>query len=767
MRFVRLITTIFLLAVYVAAFAESKTIDYVNPFIGTTNYGTTNPGAVCPNGMMSVTPFNVMGSELNRYDKDSRWWSTPYSNDNRYFTGFSHVNLSGVGCPEVGLALTMPTHGDLQVDYHIYGSEYTDEVASPGYYSCRLAAHGVKVEASATARTSVERYTFPAGKNNILVNFGEGLTNETGAWLRKISETEVEGMRLAGTFCYNSQAVFPVYFAIRINKQPVAGGFWKKQPLMKGVESSWTADDGTYKVYKKYGREIAGDDIGYWFSFETTEGEQVELQMGVSFVSCANAWENLNAEQAVARKGVSNFDSVRAAAELAWEDHLSRIKVEGGSQRDNEVFYSALYHTLIHPSVINDVNGEYPLMENDGVGKVPAGQSRYSVFSLWDTYRNLHQLMTLVYPEKQLDMVRSMVDIYKEWGWMPKWELFGRETFTMEGDPAIPVIADTWLKGLHDFDIESAYSAFLKSAITPGAENMMRPDIDPYLEKGYVPLGMYSADPSGDNSVSHALEYYIADYALSLLASDLGRKADADRFRAQSLKYKYYYCSEYGTFRPRQKDGSFLTPFNPRQGENFEPVPGFHEGSAWNYTFYVPHDVLGLAKLMGGKNAFVKKLQKVFDEGLYDPANEPDIAYPYLFSYFKGEEWRTQKTVAQLLDKYYTARPDGLPGNDDTGTMSAWAVFSMMGFYPDCPGNPSYTLTAPRFDKVEITLNPSYYDGKESLVIIKQGEESSESGWMKVSGMALGGKALTSYRVGHKELTRGGSLVVKCQSQSL
>ena len=708
------------IAVCLSAYAqEDKLTDHVNPFIGSSNYGTTNPGALCPNGMMSVTPFNVMGSEMNRYDKDSRWWSTPYSSDNKYFTGFSHVNLSGVGCPEVGLALTMPTSGPLMVDYHVYGSEYTSEVAEPGYYGCELMAHGIKAEVSATTRTSIERYTFPGGQGNILVNFGEGLTNETGAWIRKVSETEIEGMRLAGTFCYNSQAVFPVYFAIRINKVPSKGGFWKFQPLLAGVEGAWTPDDGTYKIYERYGREIAGNDVGYWFTFNTEEGEQVELQMGVSFVSCENAWENLNAEQAKLAPGVSNFETVRAAAEAAWESDLSRIKITGGTDRDLEVFYTALYHTLIHPSILNDVNGEYPLMESDGVGCVPQGQNRYSVFSLWDTYRNLHQLMTLVYPERQLDMVRSMVSMYKEWGWMPKWELFGRETFTMEGDPAIAVITDTWLKGLRDFDIETAYEAFVKSATTPGAQNLMRPDIDPYLAEGYVPLGLYSADASGDNSVSHALEYYIADYALSLLAEDLGHTDDATKFRAQSLQYKHYYCPTFGTLRPLNADGSFLEPFNPRQGENFEPVPGFHEGSAWNYTFNVPHDVLGLAKLMGGRKAFVAKLQKVFDEGLYDPANEPDIAYPYLFSYFKGEEWRTAQIVSQLLDRHYTTEAAGLPGNDDTGTMSAWAVFSMMGFYPDCPGDPSYTLTTPRFDRIEINLDPKYCDGRDRLVITK------------------------------------------------
>ena len=742
MRLHKLFAIIIALASSVHMFGQDASVcAYVDPFIGTTNYGTTNPGALCPNGMMSVTPFNVMGSKLNRYDKDSRWWSTPYSNDNKFFTGFSHVNLSGVGCPEVGLALTMPTQGQLNVDYHMYGSEYHSETASPGYYACELTAYGIKAEVSATARTAIERYTFREGQGNILVNFGEGLTNETGAWIRKVSPTEIEGMRLAGTFCYNSQAVFPVYFAIRINKTPSECGFWKKQPLLAGVEGAWTEDDGTYKIYKKYGREIAGDDIGYWFTFQTEEGEQVELQMGVSFVSCENAWANLDAEQPQLNDGVSNFDQIRMKAMDAWESDLSRIKVEGGSDRDKEVFYTALYHALIHPSICNDVNGEYPLMEGDGVGRVPQGQTRYSVFSLWDTYRNLHQLMTLVYPERQIDMVRSMVDMYKEWGWMPKWELFSRETFTMEGDPAIPVITDTWLKGLRDFDVNTAYEAFLKSAETPGKDNLMRPDVDPYLEKGYIPLGSYSVDLSGDNSVSHALEYYIADYALSLLAADLGHKEDAERFRARSLQYKNYYCPDFGTLRPLTQDGKFLEPFNPRQGENFEPVPGFHEGSAWNYTFYVPHDVLGLAKLMGGRKAFVNKLQKVFDEGLYDPANEPDIAYPYLFSYFKGEEWRTQKLVSELLDKHYTTLPNGLPGNDDTGTMSAWAVFSMMGIYPDCPGEPSYTLTVPRFDRVEL---------QNGTVITKVGD-----GYIRK--ISVNGKTHGSFRISHSDLV-GSSL---------
>ncbi|WP_303010284.1 glycoside hydrolase family 92 protein, partial [Alistipes communis] len=427
--------------------------------------------------------------------------------------------------------------------------------------------------------------------------------------------------------------------------------------------------------------------------------------------------------------------------------------VEGGTEEQQRVFYTALYHALIHPNLLSDVNGEYPLMENFGVGR--SEHDRYTVFSLWDTYRNVHQLLTLVYPERQIDMVRSMIGMYEEWGWMPKWELYGRETFTMEGDPAIPVITDTWIKGLRDFDIGKAYEAFLKSATTPGARNRMRPDIDPYVERGYIPLGFYAKDLAGDVSVSHALEYYIADHALSLLADSLGHREDAKRFRERSLGYRHYYDKEYGSFRPINPDGSFLTPFDPRAGENFSAAPGFHEGSAWNYTFYVPHDVEGLARLMGGRKRFVEKLQMVFDEGLYDPANEPDIAYPYLFSYFKGEEWRTQREVARLLETYFTTAPDGIPGNDDTGTMSAWAVFSMMGFYPDCPGEPYYTLTAPVFDRVEIATS------RGPLTIEAKG---AGAGTRYIRSMTLGGKPLRKYRISHDELLGGGTLAFELKT---
>ena len=731
-----------LLAATTAAEKDFSPVEYVNPFIGTTNFGTTNPGAVCPNGMMSVVPFNVMGSADNKYDKDARWWSTPYEYHNCFFTGYSHVNLSGVGCPELGSLLLMPTTGELSVDYKEYGSRYKDEQASPGYYSNFLTRYNVKTEVTATPRTGVARFTFPAGQSHILLNLGEGLTNETGASLRQVGECEFEGMKLLGTFCYNPQAVFPIYFVMRVNKCPATSGYWKKQRPMTGVEAEWDPDNGRYKLYTRYKKEIAGDDIGAYLTFNTEEGEQIEVQMGVSFVSIENARLNLDAEQ----KG-KDFNRVLTESRQRWNDDLSRILVEGGTKEQKTVFYTALYHLLIHPNILQDVNGQYPAMESDKI--LTTKGDRYTVFSLWDTYRNVHQFLTLVFPERQLQMVRTMLDMYREHGWLPKWELYGRETLTMEGDPSIPVIADTWLKGLRDFDIELAYEAMRKGATLPGAENLLRPDNDDYMSLGYVPLR-----EQYDNSVSHALEYYIADNALSRLADALGKQEDARLFHNRSLGYKHYYSKEFGTFRPILPDGQFYSPFNPLEGENFEPSPGFHEGNSWNYTFYVPHDVKGLARLMGGKKPFIDKLQRVFDEGLYDPANEPDIAYAHLFSYFKGEEWRTQKELHRLLQKYFKDAPDGIPGNDDTGTMSAWAVFNMMGFYPDCPGEPAYTLSTPVFDKVTIRLDSKQW-GRDKLVIETE-RPSAES--LYIRGMELGGKKLSRYRITHDELVHGGVL---------
>ena len=721
--------------------SAQQPVDEVNPFIGTSNYGTTNPGAVCPQGMMSVVPFNVMGSDLNRFDKDKQWWSTPYSADNKFFTGFAHGSLSGVGCPELGSLLLMPTQGALNVDYKEYGSEYKDEVASPGYYATRLTKYGILAEATATMRTGLSRFTFPKGECHILLNLGEGLTNETGATVRFVNDTEIEGSKLLGTFCYNPTAVFPVYFVMKLSKAPTKRGYWKKQRPMT-AEAAWDADAGKYKIYGSYTREMSGDDIGVWFDYDTEENESISVKVGISYVSIENARKNMEAEQ----PGF-DFDKVRTAAREMWNKDLSRVEIEGGSKDERTIFYTGLYHLLIHPNILQDVNGEYPQMESLQVGHTKG--NRYTVFSLWDTYRNVSTLMTLLYPDRQIDIIRTMIDMYKENGWLPKWELYGRETFTMEGDPSIPYIVDAYMRGLRDYDVNLAYEAMRKGATTPGEFNLLRPDANDYFTRGYVPLR-----EQYDNSVSHALEYYIADWNLSNFAQALGKKADAQLFYERSMGYKHYYSKEFKTLRPLLPDGSFYSPFDPKQGENFEPSPGFHEGNAWNYTFYVPHDIKGLAKLMGGDKAFVNHLQSVFDKGYYDPANEPDIAYPYLFSYFKGEEWRTQKLIRELLKSGYHNAPNGVPGNEDTGTMSAWAIFSMMGFYPACPGDVNYVLTSPTFDKVTIHLDERFYP--KGKLVIESKHDTPEAVYVKE--VKAGDRKLKGFTLSHEQLVNAGTL---------
>ncbi|MEQ9288215.1 MAG: GH92 family glycosyl hydrolase [Cyclobacteriaceae bacterium] len=716
-------------------------LEYVNPFIGSSNFGATNPGAVVPQGMVSVAPFNVTGSDVNTYDKDSRWWSTPYAYENSYFTGFSHVNLSGVGCPELGAILLMPTTGKPNANVSEYGSPYENETASPGYYSNFLTKYKVKAEATTSQRAGLSRFTFPKGKSNLLVNLGDALTNEVGGSIRIVNTSEVEGWRMTGSFCYNDGSERPVYFVARFSKPFESSGTWKQMPEMQ-AEANWSATSGKIKYYENYSAPMAGDKVGAWLTFDTQDGDQILVKIGVSYVSIDNARQNLEAEI----PGF-DFDKTHQNARDTWQETLSRIEVEGGTKDQKTIFYTSLYHINLHPNVISDVNGEYPKMEGYGTGKV-SGRERYTVFSLWDTYRNVHPFLSLVYPKQQLDMVNSMIDMYKESGWLPKWELNSKETHVMEGDPSIPVIVDTYLRGLTDFDHTTAYNAMYKSATTAGKNNKLRPDIDDYLDKGYVPLM-----EEFDNSVSHALEYYIADWNLAQFAKVLGNETDYKRFLTQSLRYKEYFDKEYNMIRPKLPDGRFLPSFDPKQGENFEPSPGFHEGNAYQYTLYVPHDIPGIKKLMGGNKKFVSMLQGIFDDKHYDMANEPDINYPYLFNFVPGEEWRTQRQVRQLIDSYYKNSPDGIPGNDDCGTLSTWAVFSMMGFYPVCPGNMDFAITSPVFDKVTIQLDQEYYSGKE-LVINATRSESED---IYIGQMKRNGKSWKKYFISHQELTKGGS----------
>ena len=715
-------------------------VDYVNPFIGTSNYGATFPGPIAPRGMASISPFNVAGPQNLPLEKDSRWLSNPYVHENTFLTGFSQVNLSGVGCPDLGVLLLMPTTGVLETNHLKYGSTYSNEIAKAGYYSTGIDKYNIKAAFTTSKRVGVSKFTFPKGKSNILLNLGLGLTNEQGAMVKIVSSTEIEGMRSVGSFCYNNpEAAYPVYFVAKFSKPAANFGVWKKPATYKGVEAQWMGYNGKTRLMDASTKMVVGDSIGTYFSYNFDKIETVEVKIGVSYVSIENARENLEKETAN-----KTFNDVYKETYNAWNQLLSKIKVEGGSTNDKTVFYTALYHTLIHPNTLNDFNGEYPEIKTSKIGKT-AG-TRYTVFSLWDTYRNVHQLMSLVYPQQQFDMVQSMLAMYDENGWLPKWELNATETFTMVGDPASIVITDTYLKGIKDFDVQKAYKAMLKSA-NQIADNPVRPGLKDYIEKGYLTT-------ENGGSVSTTQEYNAADYSIALLAKELGKTEDYKRFLNRSISYRKLFDKELKLLRPRLKNGNWYKPFDPLAGANFTENIGFIEGNAWQYAFMVPHDINGLKKLMGGNKSFTNQLQKVFDDNQFDMANEPDIAYPFLFNYVKEEEWRSQKMVAELVKKHFKNTPDGIPGNDDTGTMSAWLVYSMMGIYPISPGEPKYAITKPMFDKITIQLDSKYYKNKE-LVIEKT---VNNNGY--ISQILINGNKQNSYFINHNDLVNGQILKV-------
>ena len=725
--------------------SAQQPVDYVNPFIGTSNYGTTNPGAICPQGMMSVTPFNVMGSKSNKFDKDSQWWSTPYSADNNFFTGYAHVNLSGVGCPEMGSLLLMPTSGELNVDYHEYGSEYKNEVAHPGYYSNILTKYNIKTEATASMRTGLTRFTFPKGQGNILLNLGEGLTNETGATVRMVSDTEIEGSKLLGTFCYNPQAVFPIYFVMKLSKAPKQAGYWKKQREMKGVEAEWDAYSGKYKLYTKYDREMSGDDIGVWFKYDTEEDEVIEVKMGVSFVSIENARLNMNTEQPD-----FNFDKVRAAAGKMWNDDLSRVMVEGGTNDDKTIFYTAMYHAFIAPTLYCDANGDF--RGHDDKVYTNNTWKNYSTFSLWDTYRTLHPLFTIIKPQYVSDLVNSMLSIYDQQEKLPIWPLIGGETDQMPGYSAVPIIADAYLKGFTGFDADRAYRYMVASSVYEKQNGV------PYvLEKGYIPCDKVR------EATSIAMEYAADDWGIALMAKKMGKTEDYQNYLKRGKYYTQYFDKDINFIRPKMNDGSWRTPYDPIQ--SIHSVGDFCEGNGWHYTFFVPQHPEGLIELMGGDAPFISKLDSLFLVegelgenaspdisgliGMYAHGNEPSHHVTYLYPY-AGEQWKTAEKVRYIQDVFYTDQPEGIIGNEDCGQMSAWHIMSALGFYQVNPSNGVFVFGSPLFDKASVHLP----EGKTFEVVAQNNSKEN----VYIQSVLLNGKPYNNSYILYDDIVKGGNL---------
>ena len=607
----------------------------VDPFIGTgggdpnapisKGPGNTFPGAVVPWGMVSVSPHNDPKAP------------SKYTFDKPNISGFGHVHLSGVGCPDLGEVVLSATLGDADP-----ASPYSGERAHPGYYAVRLDRFGIVAELSATPRAGISRFTFPAGDARL--SFDRG---------RVVSPTEIEGTSEGGGFCSQSNR-HTVHFVARFS-QPAA---------TRGPN---------------------------WLGFRTAAGERITVAVGVSYVSIEGARRNLDREIPTL-----DFEAVRHAAERDWTAALSRVRIEGGTPEQRTVFYTALYHMLIHPNVFSDVDGAYIAMRRSGV-RFARDYTRHTVYSLWDTYRTLHPFLTLVYPERQRDMVRSMVEMYRESGWLPKWELAGDETHVMVGDPAVIVIADSYLRGLRGFDVDAAWEAVHKHTML-AQDNDVRPGHAAYLARGFIPQD----DAGIFGSVATALEYSLADYAAGRFAAALG-EPDAAALLARSHAWESTFDGQLQ--HPRKRDGAWLAPFDPFATCCDKPWPesggpGFVEGSAWQYTFFVPHDVERLVARLGAAR-FAANLQALFDRHRFDLGNEPDFAHPYLFTHVAGEEARTQPLVRALLAEFRDT-PDGLPGNDDAGALSAWYVWSALGLYPTCPASNQYDLGSPLFDRATI-----------------------------------------------------------------
>ncbi len=731
MRWYNCFIGLFLLASFVVRADESPT-DYVNPFIGTSNGGHTHPGAMCPFGMVSVSPFN----SYDPFDDPAFSEHKPYTYfyGDPFFSGFTHTNMSGVGCPDLGTFVVMPISGELKITPANYVCRYSEEVAHPGYYALSLPEYGIRAEASATLRSGIERFTFSGGEGHILFNAGMSVSTVSGAFVKIVSSTEIEGYKKIGNFCGNGMES-TVYFVARVNKQPQKSGLWNNKELC-GLQTI----------------ETEGDDVGAYFTYNMKDGEHVEIQVGVSYVSIDNARLNLDTEQSGFQ-----FDTVRKNAIGSWDTELSRISLEGGTEKYKCMFYTALYHVLIHPNILNDINGEYPTYLSGEI-RNSGNRSRYTLFSLWDTYRTVHPLLSLVYPERQSDMINSLIDMYREGGRLPKWELCSMETNVMVGDPAIPVLVDSYVRGICDFDIEIAYQAMLENADTGRMDaDIVRPGYKKFLELGYIPEpdGKKDNEASVWGSVSTGLEYCMADYALASMAKIVGKDSDYLLFMKRAGYYRNYYDSLVGFMRPKYKDGRWLVDFDPNPGvPAWHSQPGFVEGCSWHYNFFVPFDMSELIQLNGGEKAFINKLAECFEKGYYNMGNEPDISYPYLFNYVKGEEKRTQYWTRHCIDTYFGDDQNGITDNDDCGTMSAWLVFSMLGFYPDCPAKPVYQLTAPIFDKVKIRLQESYYSGK--FFTINAGVNACKKSYIK--NMKMDGVRYAGFTINNYDLVRGGVL---------
>ena len=678
-------------------------VDYVNPFIGTGFHGHTYPGATTPFGMVQLSPDTRAGN-----------WDAcaGYHYSDTTIDGFSHTHLSGTGCADLADILFHPTTREIVIHdgecvLQPYFFSHDDERASCGYYAVTLPDVNIGVELTAAPRTGVHRYTFTGkGPRQVIVDLLHTVTEEKIdlCELRRTAPGELAGMRRTQGWVPNQY----VFFAARFSEP-----FADVQLL------------GDKQAVLTFAPDV----------------RTLTIAVGLSSVSVENARMN-----SLAEVPELDFDAVHARAVGQWRKALGDIVVEGGSRDEMTNFYTAQYHTKLTPNLMSDVNGEYR-RHDQTVARMPEGESYYSTFSLWDTFRAWNPLQTLVDTALVNDMIRSMLDMYDSTGELPIWPLASGETGTMIGYHAVSVIADAYLKGIRGYDADKALEAMIRSS------NINKKGSDYYTVQGYIPSNIKR------ESVSCTLEYAYDDWAIARMAQAMGRDDVFGEYARRALNYVNVFDGSTCFFRGRQSDGNWSAPF-----EEFATGRDYTEATPWHYRFFVPHDVNGLIQLFGSREAFIREMDRLFtlesDEmqldvsdvtglmGQYAHGNEPSHHMAYLYNYV-GQPWKTQELTRRLLHEMYAPTPEGIIGNEDCGQMSAWYVFSSLGFYPVCPGSNEFALTAPQFPKAVVRLA----NGRTLTVTADNPRRS-----VYIASVTLDGKPIDRNYITYDELMQGGEL---------
>ena len=751
LRNMRKICLSFLLSVcMLAPLKAQRPVDYVNPIIGTNGMGHTFPGACAPFGAVQLSPDTdtIPHSVNGVYQKNTYEYCAGYQYRDSTIVGFSHTHLSGTGHSDLGDILIMPATGDIKLNPgraaypdEGYRSRFRHETekAVPGYYEVMLDDYGIKAQLTATQRVGVHKYTFPEGKDGHLVlDLSHGIYNYEGkvlwANLRVENDTLLTGYRITNGWARTNYT----YFAISLS-QPIRDyGYKDKEKVL--YSGFWRRFNLEHNF-----PEISGRKVVAYFNFDTAAHPELVVKVALSAVSTEGAIKNLNAEAAG-----KSFEQLAAETSEAWNSELDHFEIEG-TQDQKVMFYTSLYHTMINPSVYMDVDGKYRGLDHNI--HQAAGFTNYTVFSLWDTYRAEHPFLNLIKPERSADMVESMIKHQQQsvHGMLPVWSHMGNENWCMSGYHAVSVLADAIAKGVFkDVDGE-ALKAMVATSTVPYYEGL-----DSYMKLGYVPL-----DKSG-TAASTTLEYAYDDWTIYRTALNEGNAQLAETYRKRALNYRNIYDERIGFARPRYSNGAFKEEFDVLQTHG----EGFIEGNSWNFSFHVPHDVFGVMQLMGGEKEFTRKLDELFSMELpkkyyeknediteeclvggYVHGNEPSHHVPYLYAW-TSQPWKTQYWLREILNRMYRNDINGLGGNDDCGQMSAWYLFSVMGFYPVCPGTDQYVLGAPYLPYLKLKLP----NGRTLEIVAPKVSDRNRY----VRALKINGEKYDKMYVTHEDILKGG-----------